>query len=420
MRIAQVAPLWEPVPPRTYGGTELVVYNLVQELSRLGHEITVFATGDSVIPEPSLENGTQAGKIQIVPMETVSLREQGIAMGSDYAKYTENRMIAEIIRRSGEFDIIHNHLGFQMFPLAHWSRTPIVTTLHGTMAKKEDKPFLAQYAHMPLVSISEYQQTPQPDLNYVGNIYHGIELAKVPANLNTSKDSYLAFLGRLSPEKGPLEAIAVAKATGRKLMMAGKINSFEEKFFREQIQPLIDGDQIRYIGELNHEEKVAFLGNAAATLCPLKWPEPFGLVLAESMACGTPVFAFANGSVPEIVQHELSGYVGSNVDDLICAVQQLDNGMFDRAAIRQYAEERFSRQRMAQDYIRIYQSLCTDALTESSGVKPELKKSARIYSVMTSYGAGNLSGNMGVVNVKLPQQKPLSLKSSKPSLPSCS
>lgn len=349
MKIAQIAPLWETTPPKTYGGTELVVYNLVHELAELGHQVTLFATGDSIIPHENVE---------LVAMQPVPLREQGITMGQEYGVFAENAMIAEVLKRAGEFDVIHNHLGHQLVPFADLIQTPVVTTLHGAFRCEHFCGFAKQYAHHPLISISYYQRTLCPDLNYVGNVYHGLELEKYKPNEQApvkGAESYLAFLGRFSKEKGPAEAIRIARETGYKLIMAGKVNDWEQDYFDAEIAPHIDGDRIRYIGEVQHEQKIELLANAAATLCPISWPEPFGLVFAESMACATPVIALRNGSIPELISQHISGFYGDTVEELIEAVRHLEQ--FDRIAVRRHAEHQFSRRRMIENYLDVYRAL---------------------------------------------------------------
>lgn len=349
MKIAQIAPLWETTPPKTYGGTELVVYNLVHELAELGHEVTLFATGDSIIPHENIE---------LVAMQPIPLREQGVSMGQPYGLFAENAMIAEILKRAGDFDVIHNHVGHQLVPFADLIKTPVMTTLHGAFQCDKFCSFARQYAHHPLISISYYQRTLCPDLNYVGNVYHGLELEKYPANEKApmkGQDSYLAFLGRFSKEKGPAEAIQIAQATGYKLVMAGKVNDWEQDYFDAEIAPHIDGDKIRYVGEVNHEQKIKLLANAAATLCPISWPEPFGLVFAESMACATPVIALKNGSIPELISQYISGFYGDTVEEMIEVVRNLEQ--FDRTAVRRHAEHQFSRRRMVENYLDVYRAL---------------------------------------------------------------
>lgn len=347
MRIAQIAPLWELVPPRTYGGTELVVHLLTEELVRRGHEVTLFAAGgsqtDAVLRVYSpkalrdLENDIKRDKTHCTVMAS------------------ELFMLGDVFREAGNFDIIHNHVGFQALPFADFVDTPVVTTLHNALAPKPVHKLFMRNAHLPYISISDYQQKLWPELNYAATIHHGIDLKRFTPNCEPAGKDYLAFLGRLSPEKGPHHAIHIAKALGKKLILAGKIDRVDQEFYDRELAHLVDGEQIRYIGEVDHEEKVALLSNAEATLCPVEWPEPFGLVLIESMACGTPVFALRDGSIPEVIDHGQSGYVADSVEELTRAVA--DCGRYDRRRVRQVAEERFSVERMASDHERLYERL---------------------------------------------------------------
>jgi glycosyltransferase involved in cell wall biosynthesis len=347
MRIAQLAPLWELVPPRTYGGTELVVHLLTEELVKRGHEVTLFAAKGSE---------TTATLEVSCPM---ALREMEEKFKVDKTHCSvmayELKMLAEVFQRASEFDVIHNHVGFQPLAFANFVDTPVVTTLHNALEPQPVRELFYKNAHLPYISISDYQQKLWPDLNYAATIYHGINISNFNPDFNENNKDYLAFLGRLSPEKGPHHAIRVAKALGMKLILAGKIDRVDRIFYEKEIEHLVDGEQITYIGEVDHAQKVDLLRNAAATLCPIEWPEPFGLVLIESMACGTPVFALRDGSIPEVIDHGESGYIADSVEELIEAVRHYRR--FSRTRVREIAEKRFSVERMVDDHMRLYERL---------------------------------------------------------------
>jgi glycosyltransferase involved in cell wall biosynthesis len=268
-------------------------------------------------------------------------------------------MLQEVFRRAGAFDVIHNHVGFQSLAFADFVTTPMVTTLHNALSPEPVRNLFYRNAHLPYISISNYQQALWPNLNYAGTIYHGIDLKRFNPSLTHDGKDYLAFLGRLSPEKGPQHAIRIAKALNMRLILAGKIDRVDRVFYDREIARHVDGRQIIYVGEVNHAQKVDLLRNAAATLCPVQWPEPFGLVLIESMACGTPVFALRDGSIPEVVDSGHSGYVADSVEELTDAVR--DYRLFDRREVREVAEQRFSVQRMVDDHLRLYESLIRQA-----------------------------------------------------------
>ncbi len=346
MRIAQIAPLWESVPPKTYGGTELVVHLLVEELAQRGHEVVLFATGDSQI--------SRKYKVNLVSGADQALRAQGVSIHD--AIYYELPFLEKIFSRTDRFDIIHNHMGYQALPFASFSQTPVVTTLHGIFDPPGLKWCYEQYPHMPYVSISDFQRIPSPDLNYVATVYHGLRANRfTPCYQHYKSKDYLAFLGRISPEKGVHHAIRIAKETGWKLRIAAKVDPKDYEYYATMVEPLIDGTQIQYIGEVGHPEKVDLLRNAAATLCPITWPEPFGLVLMESLACGTPVLTIRNGSVPEIMEHGKTGFIGESPDDLVEFVANLNQ--IDRQACRRHVEEKFSVKRMVDDYLAVYERL---------------------------------------------------------------
>lgn len=337
MRIAQVPPLIESVPPAGYGGTERVVHYLTEELVRLGHDVTLFASGDSHT------SGT------LVPCAPKALRRAGI---TDYVPQ-HYAMLEKLFRRIDEFDIVHFHLDYLHYPLSRRYREPHLTTLHGRLDLPELIPFYHEYSDMPVVSISEAQRQPLPWLNWQATVLHGM-----PAELyraSETHDGYLAFLGRVSPEKGLDQAIAIAEAAGLELRVAAKIDHQDRAYYDEVIAPLMEKDCVSYLGEIDDEAKQDFLGRALALLFPIQWDEPFGMVMMEAMACGTPVIAYRRGSVPEVLEDGVTGFI---VEDVPGAVEVLDRiEHFDRRRCRQVFEERFSARRMAQQYLACYQQI---------------------------------------------------------------
>ena len=338
MRIAQISPLFEAVPPKLYGGTERVVYSLTEELVAMGHDVTLFASGDSV---------TSA---KLAPMRDQALRLDPTVI--DWiAIYM--RMMELIYRRADEFDVLHFHTDY--FPLSLFSRqrTPFLTTLHGRLDIPEFKDVYELF-DAPFVSISDSQRRPIPRLNWIRTVHHGM-----PANLLTPQSveqDYLAFLGRISPEKGVDKAIRIAGAAGMRLKIAAKVDNADKKYYQNEIKPLIDASPwVEFIGEINDSQKPAFLSGAHALLFPIDWPEPFGLVMIESMACGTPVIAYNRGSVPEVIDDSLTGFIVHDEASAIAAVGRL--GELDRGLVRQQFERRFSARRMAEDYVDIYEEL---------------------------------------------------------------
>jgi glycosyltransferase involved in cell wall biosynthesis len=338
MKIAQVAPLMESVPPRLYGGTERIVSYLTEELVRLGHDVTLFASGDSI---------TSA---ELVPCCTRALRLDP-AVRDTIPHFM--LMIDKVRERAEEFDVLHFHIDLFHFPLFRTLVGRTLTTLHGRQDLADLKPFYSRFGEMPLVSISNDQRKPLPHANFVATIHHGI-----PPDLHRSsfeQGSYLAFLGRISPEKRPDRAIRIARAAGIPLKIAAKVDKVDEDYFRTNILPLIDGPSVEFIGEINEREKTKFLGEAAALLFPVDWPEPFGLVMIEAMACGTPVLAFRCGSIPEVIDDGITGKVVDSEEDAITALPAIMS--FNRRAVRQRFEERFTNTRMAKDYVSTYRQL---------------------------------------------------------------
>jgi len=342
LRIALVAPFEEPVPPRTYGGTELVVYNLAEELVTLGHEVVVYASGDSRVTA-RLES--------IFPL---SLRTDPSITDPALRDAMKTVGLGRLILRLNEeeFDVIHNHFGWRLLSLAGHLNAPVVTTFHGPLHLEYYKRVFSELPPYPFISISDAQRRPQPDLNYVATVYNGIDCASF--EWCDQPGEYLAFLGRFSPEKGPLDAIHAARAAGVPLVMAGKVDFVDREYFEQQVQPHIDGSHVRFIGEVNHAQKNELLKNARALLVPIAWEEPFGLVMVESLASGTPVIAHRRGSVPEIIAEDV-GFITENVFDMTQAIHRLDT--LSRARCRQYVCEKFGRTRMAQCYAAAYEKV---------------------------------------------------------------
>jgi glycosyltransferase involved in cell wall biosynthesis len=337
MRIAQVAPLYESVPPRLYGGTERVVSYLTDELVGQGHEVTLFASGDSV---------TKARLVASCPR---ALRLDHVI--DPLAHHFVH--LEQVFEQAASFDFIHFHVDYLHFPLSRRHATPQLTTLHGRLDMADLVPVYKKFSEMPLVSISDAQRRPLWWANWQGTVHHGL-----PPDLYQCRGApgqYLAFLGRISPEKRLDRAVEIAKRVGMKLRIAAKVDAADRKYFEEVIEPLLNDPNIECIGEINDQGKQEFLGDAYALLFPINWPEPFGLVLIESMACGTPVIAYRHGSIPELVEEGVTGFIVDNIDDAVKALAKVQN--FDRKRCRQIFEERFSGQRMARDYMRIYKRL---------------------------------------------------------------
>lgn len=341
MRIAQIAPLTESVPPQLYGGTERIVAHLTEELARQGHDVTLFASGDST---------TSA---ELVPCAEQALRLDPRVKD---ALPCHLMMLDRVRRRADEFDVLHFHVSLLHFPLFHGLAGKVVTTLHGRLDLPDLPAFHAMFAEMPLVSISRDQRRWLPGpVNWAGTVHHGLPPDLLRFTPNPAGD-YLAFLGRISPEKGPDQAIAIAAKAGMPLKIAAKIDKVDRQYWDEAIHPLIRSHRnVEYIGEIADSQKSEFLGNARALLFPIDWPEPFGIVMIEAMACGTPVVAYRCGSVPEVIEHGRSGMIVCGVDDAVAALRVVDE--LDRAEVRRTFERRFTAERMAHDYAAIYQRL---------------------------------------------------------------
>jgi glycosyltransferase involved in cell wall biosynthesis len=349
MRIAQVAPLWEQVPPPAYGGIELVVSLLTEELVRRGHEVTLFASGDS----------TSKAKLDFVHSQAMRL-DPDI---KEYAVY-EALHLNNVLQKASSFDVIHSHIGYPILPYAKFVKTPIVHTLHGPLTSDNRKLFLIA-KEQPFVSISDAQADLSLGLNYVATVHNAIDVSKHRFFPQSAESPYLAFLGRLSPEKGPDRAIEIAKRTGFTLKMAGKVDPVDREYFEREIEPLIDGEQIQFLGEANHTQKNELLGGAVAMLFPINWKEPFGLVMIESMAAGTPVIAMRMGSTPEIIANGKTGYLCDSVEDCIEAVGKLKE--IDRLACRQHVETQFGVEKMVDAYEDVYRLQLASKVASTNG-----------------------------------------------------
>jgi glycosyltransferase involved in cell wall biosynthesis len=339
MKIAQIAPLMESVPPRLYGGSERIVSYVTDELVRQGHDVTLFASGDSV---------SSANLVRCVPM---ALRLD--ANVKDPIPYYM-LMLDRVREMADEFDILHFHIDQFHFPLFRPIAQRTVTTLHGRQDLHDLKPLYVGFSDMPLVSISNSQRKPIANANFAATVYHGLPAQTLKPNYKPSGD-YVAFLGRISPEKRPDRAIRIAQALGLRIKIAAKIDKVDEAYFREHIASLFNLPGVEYIGEIDERSKSEFLGEASALLFPIDWPEPFGLSMIEAMACGTPVLAFRCGSVPEIIDPGVTGLIVDSMDEAIRVMPQVL--ALDRRAVRQKFEQRFSASRMAKDYVQVYRSL---------------------------------------------------------------
>jgi glycosyltransferase involved in cell wall biosynthesis len=334
MKIAQVAPLQVATPPHAYGGTERIIHNLTESLVEMGHEVTLFATGDSQ---------TSA---RLVP---------GVAKAIEFDPEIEANayhiaMLEEVYRHASEFDVIHSHLDYLTFPFIETTDTPTVLTLHGRIDMHEFKRVYSAYADANYVAISESQRQDQPYLNWVATIHHGIDMARFA--FSPQMGEYLCFVGRITPEKGPECAIEVAKRAGIPLKIAAKVDPKNRKYFTQVIEPLLDHPLIEFLGQLDEARKCELMRGAMALLLPIHWPEPFGVVFIEALACGTPVLTCPIGSAPELLRDGVTGFLRETTDELVEAVRLLP--YISREACRDYAVRRFDRHRMANDYLRVY------------------------------------------------------------------
>src|SRR5262245_48003404 len=355
MRIAQVAPMYEAVPPHRYGGTERVVSYLTEELVRRGHDVTLFASGDS---------RTSA---HLVPTTRSALRERfSLQQMKEVAIPLHLAMIGQVLQRADEFDIIHCHVDYFPWAFEPFIRTPIVTTMHGRLDLEYLPLFLEQYPHTALISISHHQRMPLAPIrpHWVGTVYNGIAVDEFP--FSGTPGDYFLFLGRIAPEKKPDWAVEIAKRSGIKLKIAAKVDPYDQEYFEREIEQLFDDPLIEFLGEADEDEKRQLLAGAYGLLFPIDWPEPFGMVQIEALACGTPVLAMNRGSVPEVLRHGVTALVGNSVDDLVALAPHL--GELDRRACRLEAERRFSSATMAEGYEQIYRRVVVERQAEELGI----------------------------------------------------
>ena len=349
MRIAQVAPLYESVPPKFYGGTERVVSYLTEELVRQGHEVTLFASGDSVTAARLISGSTRSLRLDPGCRDPIAHHV---------------RLMELVARRADDFDIIHFHIDYLHFPVSKRIATPSITTLHGRLNFPDLVPLYREYRDVPVISISDSQRAPLPWLNWQATIHHGL-----PEDLyrfQDSTDDYLAFVGRISPEKRADRAIEIARRTGIKLRIAAKVDRTDQEYFETVIQPLLSDPIVEFVGEIGEREKSNFFGNARALLFPIDWPEPFGLVMIEAMACGTPVIAYRNGSVGEIIEPGVNGFIVEDMDSAVEAVGRIAS--VNRRRCRQHFEQKFSVRRMAEDYVKVFQRLAGASVKNRSSI----------------------------------------------------
>ena len=357
MKIAQVAPLYESVPPKLYGGTERVVSYLTDELVQQGHEITLFASGDSVT------------RAKLLPVSRRALRLEGPRVVDPIAHHV--RMLEMVYRQADDFDLVHFHIDYLHFPLATRYPVAALTTLHGRLDIPDLIPLFQEFRNVNVVSVSNEQRKPLSWANWRGTVYHGLPIDLY--RFQAKPGSYLAFLGRISPEKRVDRAIKIARRTGVELKIAAKVDAVDRDYFQSKIRPLLDDPLIQFIGEIGEAEKNEFLGNALAVLFPIDWPEPFGLVMIEAMACGTPTIAYRNGSVPEVLEDNKTGFMVDNLPDAVHAVERVP--LLSRRTCREVFEQQFSSSRMARDYLAIYEALLSErefAAQELSNEPPTL------------------------------------------------
>ncbi|MCY0388523.1 glycosyltransferase family 4 protein [Robbsia sp. Bb-Pol-6] len=339
MRIAQIAPLHEAVPPKLYGGTERVVSYLTEALVELGHEVTLFASGDSQTSAKLDAVWPQALRLDPTIRDTVA----------------PHMLLVEHVRqRADEFDVLHSHIDYYPFSLFSRQQTPNVTTMHGRLDLPELQPVFRQFNQTNVISISDHQRQPLAQANWLTTVLHGLP-EKLLTPRTDIKPGYLAFLGRVSPEKGLDRAIRIAAKAGLPLKIAAKLDNADRAYFESQIKPLLSQSHVEFIGEISEAQKPAFLGGAHALVFPIDWPEPFGLVMIEAMACGTPVIAFNRGSVPEVIDNGVSGFIVEDEIGAVAAINRLH--LLPRAGVRRRFEERFTAKRMAQEYVLAYEKL---------------------------------------------------------------
>ena len=372
MKIAQIAPLWESVPPRLYGGTERVVSYLTEELIRQGHEVTLYASGDS----------QTAARLKPACAHALRLNTGLVNRDAPLILMQEQALGAE----ADQYDIIHSHLDCLSFPMSRRCPTPVLTTLHGRLDLPELVPMFREYADMQLVSISNAQRQPLPDANWQATVYHGLPDLYM---FHPTPGKYLAYLGRICPEKRPDHAIEIAKRVGIPLRIAAKVDPVDREYFETQIEPLLNHPLIEYVGEINDAEKCDFLGNAAAVLCTYDWPEPFGIVLIEALACGTPVFAYRRGSIPEIIDDGVTGFICDSMAEMIAKLDQLPS--INRHHCRDAYQNRFTVERMVKDYLAVYERMATvparvHALAQSRSLRVVGRKRLTVSEMVTPHG----------------------------------
>jgi len=360
VKIAQIAPLIESVPPRFYGGTERVVSYLTEALVAQGHEVTLFASGDSITAANLVPCCTQALRLDFAVTDVVPYYML---------------MLDKVRSSAAEFDVLHFHIDHFHFPIFRHLPIPSLTTLHGRQDLRDCLPFYAGFSDMPLISISQAQRTPLPHANFAATIHHGLPQDLHEASYRPN-GGYLAFIGRISPEKGPVDAIRIAQSLGIPLKIAAKVDRHDESYFREVVQPMLATEGVEFIGEISERDKGPFLRDAVALLFPICWPEPFGLVMIEAMACGTPVLAYRAGAVEEVIDEGVSGMIVDNIDQARIALVQV--AAMDRRKVRRRFEERFTARRMATDYVRVYQSFVYRAARPGRSTKHPVNGSARI------------------------------------------
>jgi glycosyltransferase involved in cell wall biosynthesis len=371
LRIAQVAPLFESVPPRGYGGTERVVAYLCQELQRRGHDVTLFAAGDSTLD------------VHLKPGCATSLRTSGLdTFGAAY----HLPMLNTITEHAEDFDIIHFHVDYWSFPFQRMMRVPTVSTMHNRMDQRELNFVYRYYKDVPLVSISDAQRSGLLDLKWVRTVYHG--LPDKQWKFNPGPGKYLAFLGRFSPEKSPDLAIEIAKRAGLPLKLAAKLDRKDEEYFKTVVKPLLSTPGVEYVGEINEAEKQQFLGDALALLFPIDWPEPFGLVMIEALACGTPVIARPCGSVSELIRDGVTGFIAPDLDGLVKEVNKISD--LSRRLVREEFENRFSAAMMSAQYEGLYHDLIADARRLSAA------QEWRLNTFISDSSTGGSIANSGV------------------------
>jgi glycosyltransferase involved in cell wall biosynthesis len=338
MRIAQVAPLHESVPPKAYGGTERVVHALTEELLALGHQVTLFASGDSVTSAELVAPCRRSLRLAPQCHDSLAWHQLELAL---------------LAKQHTRFDLVHFHLDYLPFVLSRALNLPQLTTLHGRLDLPDLAPLYGEFSDMPLVSISDEQRRPLPLANWIATVYHGLDIG--PNRFNPAPEDYLAFVGRISPEKGVDRAVDIAKAVGSKLKVAAKIDAADREYFEREIAHLFNQPLVEYLGELDEASKLELMAKSRALLMPIDWPEPFGLVAIEAMACGTPVLAFRRGSMPEVIDEGVTGLLFEDVKGAIAGIDRIST--LSRHQVRRRFDQRFGARRMAQDYLRAYENV---------------------------------------------------------------